>query len=145
MTKSTFICFLLFIIYSINSTKIYAQAPDITSIAKVVAVSVFDINKTAKFAPSKVNDVSIAANYFTYLKFKVNDDGVLLSWKITAPEVVKKFFIERSQNGIDFSIIGNIECSSENDIYTWEDYEPTNDRNYYRIRAVVKTNSKKDI
>lgn len=57
----------------------------------------------------------------------------LLNWAISNPKQVKHFEIERSDDGVNFKIIGRVNFNEKNSEYSFIDYQPSIDWNYYRI------------
>ncbi len=76
-----------------------------------------------------------------FLSFSGNEENglVALNWKTTNEVNVSHFEIERSQNGIDFTVMGQLKANNVADginSYDYLDGNPLAKVNYYRIRQV---------
>lgn len=105
-------------------------------------------NNTANLIPVSLFDQQLAERLNNQLPVELIDfngaaksNTILLSWK-TANETDNNFFyIEHSVNGLDFNTIGKEKGSGSTSIlstYNFEDVNPSNDLNYYRLRQVDK-------
>lgn len=67
---------------------------------------------------------------------KCTDNGVLIKWTTASETNNKVFFIERTTNGIDFTLVGAVEGSGNSNsmqLYEFIDIEPVQGNSYYRI------------
>jgi hypothetical protein len=72
-----------------------------------------------------------------YFQAELNNNEVELTWKTTAESNNDFFTIERSNNGIDFTVVTTIEGagnSSESHFYSYTDANILNGISYYRLR-----------
>lgn len=66
---------------------------------------------------------------------KLNHGTVALQWKTTNEVNTSHFDVERSKNGIDFTSIGQVAAKGlANNTYTFDDANPINGLNYYRLK-----------
>jgi hypothetical protein len=63
------------------------------------------------------------------------DKSILVSWEVGYEIDVNHYEVERSLDGIGFKTIGNVAANNITN-YQFEDKEPINGINYYRIKAV---------
>jgi hypothetical protein len=92
------------------------------------------------------NNLGIMQNAFSLLPLKLNSfqgyksiGKVVLEWKSQNEVNVSRFEIQRSENGISFSVIGVQQAASNSqDInsYTHTDAQPLPGANYYRLRMI---------
>ena len=64
---------------------------------------------------------------------------VRLTWQTASEHGAKTFLIERSANGRDFGIIGEVSAtgtSTTTSTYAWQDERPLTGQSYYRLRQV---------
>ncbi len=84
----------------------------------------------------QVNTVALPVS-FIYARVFSNNNGVQIEWQ-TADEInVKNYQIEKSIDGMHFSLAGKINASgAATNKYRWNDLFPANGINYYRIKSV---------
>ena len=83
----------------------------------------------------------------TFMDLKVTEQNhmVIINWLISSvTEDIDHFIIERSSDGRDFSIIGQVRATGNNVVqkYSFQDEHPSPATNYFRIVAVQKDNQK---
>ncbi len=82
---------------------------------------------------------------FSGISAAFNSGAIKVNWQ-TATEIdIDNYLIERSANGVEFQIVGNVpakENSTSLVNYAWIDNSPLNGINYYRIIAVEKNGKK---
>jgi hypothetical protein len=65
--------------------------------------------------------------------------SVLLNWKTaTQPGKTKQFIIERSTDGRTFSPVGHVPAQPNILSYSYEDHNPADGKNFYRLRSADK-------
>ncbi len=79
----------------------------------------------------------------TLLEFDANRQGsnVILNWKTTQEVNSKEFIVERSNDAIHFEAIGRVNAagnSATQKKYLFNDNQPLNGNNYYRLKQVDK-------
>ncbi len=66
---------------------------------------------------------------------------VLLKWKVTEQQGIRKYIVERSSDGSAYSAIGSIMANNENSFtYNYTDNDPVKGLNYYRLQIVDDNN-----
>ncbi|MFK8007862.1 MAG: T9SS type A sorting domain-containing protein [Saprospiraceae bacterium] len=97
---------------------------------------------TATSFTSTVNGFEISAALpveLTSFDAKKSDEEVILNWN-TASEINNDYFeIEHSNDGTDFTRIGNMEGKGQSNLsndYRFIDAQPNNGLNYYRLKQV---------
>ena len=74
----------------------------------------------------------VSFNY--YIQDKKN---ILLKWDVAEQVDIRKYIVERSSNGRDYSAIGSITANSETSYtYQFTDNDPVNGVSYYRLQIV---------
>jgi len=92
----------------------------------VAGFSGFYISGTYIVLPLKL----ISFNYYL-----PGNQKVLLKWKVTEQQGIRKYIVERSSDGIAYSAIGSVTANSENSFtYGHTDNDPLNGLNYYRLQ-----------
>jgi predicted esterase len=73
--------------------------------------------------------------------YKTGEKTVALSWKTTSEENADYFTLERSDDGINFSTLGNVTASNAatGNTYTYTDNNPATGNNFYRLSEVDKS------
>ena len=72
------------------------------------------------------------------MKAKARESIVNVDWTVASEEKTAKYFIERSINGKDFVILGQVPANSQssgNSSYNFTDDNPVKGTAYYRVRA----------
>lgn len=74
--------------------------------------------------------------------FTANRDGVSnkLVWNFTMQESMSNFEIERSTDGLHYTLVGKVNAAG-NGTYTFTDNQPAKEVNYYRIKIINKDGS----
>ncbi len=83
---------------------------------------------TGAFKPV-ITTVSLDLKNF---QIKSTSIGARIEWESSAEDINSKYILERSFNGIDFKILGEINSRGNNHYY-WIDEDPFIGANYYRI------------
>lgn len=101
-------------------------------------------SSTGRYAKVKdvmAKGVSNAAVPVTLLSFNAANETnqVKLAWTTTNEINTAYFTIERSNNGITFNQLGNVNAGNNN--YSFIDVNPINDINYYRLKIIDKDGS----
>jgi Peptidase family M28/Secretion system C-terminal sorting domain len=65
----------------------------------------------------------------------VNDNDVLLQWKVADANIADTFDVERSEDAIHFYAIGSVRATSSYG-YSFDDVHPLEGSSYYRLRMV---------
>jgi hypothetical protein len=68
-----------------------------------------------------------------------NNDRSLLIWKTASEQNSHSFVVERSTNGSDYTAIATIAAAGNSQValnYSYSDLNPTNGKNYYRLKQV---------
>ncbi len=82
---------------------------------------------------------------FSGISAALNNGVIKVNWQ-TATEInINNYFIERSYNGSEFQVIGNVpakENSTSLVNYSWIDNSPSRGINYYRVGALEKDGKK---
>jgi uncharacterized delta-60 repeat protein len=84
----------------------------------------------------------LAINTSSFSAFK-KQSSVLLNWQAAPNKEYNHFIIERSNyNGREFKEIGYIRARNTDltQLYSYEDFSPVNDKNYYRLKQVDNEN-----
>lgn len=108
-----------------------------TTIAGIVTASVSGLTSFSQFGIGE----GVGTLPVKLIKFLASADGkaAKLYWE-TASEINNdKFVIERSTNGIDFLKVGEVKgngTSQKLNIYSFKDFSPQNDVNYYRLKQL---------
>lgn len=99
-------------------------------------------NSVSAFSPFALASVDINSNplpvLFADVRAYANNSGVQVEWSNLTERDVVKYEVERSANGIDFSVINLQAPKSNRDdkaSYDYFDASPFNSTNYYRIRV----------
>lgn len=103
----------------------------------------FDIF-TYNFTVAPYNCSGVVALQFEKFSAQKNNQFAVLNWTIYDDVNIKNYIIERSDDGINFKTIGSVD--SRNLVtasYTFTDNNPTNNKNYYRIKAISTTGTAK--
>ena len=62
---------------------------------------------------------------------------VLLKWEVAEQQDIRKYIVERSSDGRNYSAIGSIEANTESSFtYQYTDNDPVNGLSYYRLQIV---------
>ncbi len=69
---------------------------------------------------------------------KLQGSRVLLSWETLTETNVNRFEIEKSYDGLTWSVLGNSEANNKAAAYQLLDNAPQNGNNYYRLKIVDK-------
>ena len=71
-------------------------------------------------------------------KYYFQDQGkVLLKWEVAEQQDIRKYIVERSTDGRNYSAIGSIEANTESSFtYQYTDNDPVNGLSYYRLQIV---------
>ncbi|MBC7888458.1 MAG: T9SS type A sorting domain-containing protein [Ferruginibacter sp.] len=90
------------------------------------------------FAPG-TNVIILPVSLSSFTGAVINDKSAL-RWTTSSAVNAREFLIERSNNGISFTTIGTVAAKngSESCTYQFEDGEPANGINYYRLKLVDK-------
>ena len=96
----------------------------------------FDVSGFSGFFVSGVSDPLpvklVSFNYYVQDKQKV-----LLKWEVVEQVDIRKYIVERSSNGRDYSPIGSVTANSETSYtYGFTDNDPVDGLNYYRLQIV---------
>ncbi len=77
-----------------------------------------------------------------YFSLNSKDESNLLTWKVATTDLTTIFNIERSNDGIHFSNIGNITATAQRCQlpFNFTDDKPLNGKNYYRIKITDANN-----
>ena len=70
----------------------------------------------------------------------ISNQTILLHWKIKVEKNSRFFEIQRSSNGIDWEVIGQVIGTNEAEIYNFKDLNPINGQNYYRLKVIAANN-----
>ena len=107
-----------------------------------------NLNDTTDITINLNSDAASAASNRFRLVFKINETPVVhltaiqgqqiqLNWSGRNVDSVKKYWIQRSSNGTDFTDVGTLTTSSFlSQNFQWADPFPTEAFNYYRIKSV---------
>ncbi len=110
-----------------------------------IAPNIFFVNTGTQSAASnniykillvKNSVIPVQLVYFRGVKQK---NIVLLEWKTATEQNNNRFEIERSTDGIIFSVIGSIPGSGNSDlekVYSYKDISPAPGLNYYRLKQI---------
>ena len=96
-------------------------------LASAILLSTFAVDAKAIAA---TNDGAVTNLVATPL-----DSHVLLSWTTTA-SAIDIYELERSKNGIDYTVISRIEPGSVNTEFMETDFSPLEGMSYYRIKVI---------
>ena len=99
-------------------------------------------NDAASYAPNRFRLIYKNTDLFTAmpLEFTVvnaqqQNEQVHVNWKTVNEKIMKQYVVERSADGVVFTDMAVINAYNLSpDPYTWTDYHPLNENNYYRIR-----------
>jgi hypothetical protein len=67
-----------------------------------------------------------------------------LQWATASEENTREFEVQRSKDGINFEVIGNVQAAGNSNIqnnYLFDDVNPLSGLNYYRLRLINNDNS----
>jgi hypothetical protein len=92
-------------------------------------ISAYGIDKTA-ISPAG----AILPVHFSNFDAKASEGGVALTWKVGIEENVTAYEVEKSNNGRDFSTIGNVAAAGKSS-YSYNDRTPVVAA-FYRIKSV---------
>ncbi len=83
-------------------------------------------------------DVAILPVHFTSITATQKNKDVDVNWNVAEESNVKKYKIERSNDGVSFAAIGEVNARgiAGNQSYQWLDVHPDAGKNFYRIRSV---------
>jgi hypothetical protein len=90
--------------------------------------TIFSLGISPFTAPLPVNFISFKAHKVT--------NGTQLTWNVAQQVNVRGYEVERSSNGIQFSKIGFVAASENQESYTFTDAEPAVGAVFYRIKNV---------
>ena len=97
---------------------------------------------TYNFRPAGIDSTvpgSVVFSSFTALDYS---STTRLSWNTQQEVNMNSYEIERSFNGVDFSAIGNVQATGNNNTgtnnYSFIDQSPIPGENYYRIKAIAE-------
>jgi hypothetical protein len=77
--------------------------------------------------------VPLALPQFLFKAQDQNNNNVQLTWKNSIDEHVKTFYVQRSDDGTNFSTIYT--CGAGADSYTYTDKQPQSGSNFYRLKV----------
>lgn len=83
--------------------------------------------------PYLVSNMDVLTADINLFSAKSNSQGNLLNWQLTNYSEVETFEIERSKNGIQFSMIGNVRAE-QTEKYSFTDATHLAGINYYRLK-----------
>lgn len=96
-------------------------------------------NEAIEVFGGNINPLPVELMDFYAIK---KDKSVLLKWRTASEINCDKFFVERSQNGIDFFVMGSVKGAGNSvQIKNYEvtDNDPFNGINYYRLKQTYFT------
>ncbi|MGZ5134248.1 MAG: M64 family metallopeptidase [Flavitalea sp.] len=70
---------------------------------------------------------------------KVNNDAALLNWEIDSPDDLNIFELEKSKDGLDFSMIASIAGQALKTNYNYTDQRIFSPYTYYRLKTIEKS------
>lgn len=74
---------------------------------------------------------------FSGIKAYKKAEGINVEWNVAQEKDIEKYEIERSANGVEFSVIGNAAPKNiGNTTYTHFDAQPLNGDNFYRVKSI---------
>jgi hypothetical protein len=110
-----------------------------------IALVIRNNSSANKQITAEIDEISLTITYDVQAPLPVNFvsfkgyktmTGNELVWKVAEQVNVKGYDVERSSDGIQFSKIGYVAASENQDSYTFTDIQPTPGTVYYRIKNV---------
>lgn len=102
-------------------------------------------NNVTSFSPFGILNSSgtLPLDFLSFSAQKCNTSNVCLNWKTANEQNVSHFEIERSVDGVNYTVIGTVQAGSNS--YNYEDRQPNwSSKNlYYRIKQVDNDNRSK--
>ena len=114
----------------------------VSAVSGTAAAGTISSNSVSSFSPFALASVDINSNplpvLFADVRAYGKNNGVQVEWSNLTERDVVKYEVERSTNGIDFSVINLQAPKSNRDdkaSYDYFDAAPNSQTNYYRIRV----------
>jgi Secretion system C-terminal sorting domain len=120
--------------YVFTSTIPLALLTTYTEVEKSISVLNFDDNSKNNYTYS-ITTLPYKLSLFSGTK---KSNSVLLNWKTDTELGVEKYNILRSEDGINFRIIGSINAENNNTAYSFTDYATSSKNTFYKLAIVEK-------
>ena len=96
----------------------------------------FNVTGFSGFFVSGVSD-PLPVKLLSFKHYVQDQQNVLLKWDVAEQVDIRKYIVERSSNGRDYSAIGSITANNETSYtYKFTDNDPVNGVSYYRLQIV---------
>ncbi len=134
----------LFIDASTENFKLDMSSPAIEA-GKTLVLPTTDYEQAYYYHPPSSgayegNDMTLAIDYPHSLQANVKSDYVQIQWETQAYTDIKAYEIQRSDNGINWKNIAQLEPNKLNSKQFFLDNSPLNGINYYRCKTIDYTN-----
>lgn len=93
------------------------------------------LNSFSNLVPTQTNTL-LFNNFLTFEAAPTPLKTILLDWELESEKEVDFYEIEKSLDGIQWETIGKIQAKTNTNSYQFEDVQPNNGYNYYRIKQV---------
>ena len=106
-------------------------------------VELYNVNSFSKWTLSNANNIP-SANKISYFNALLENKIVSINWAVSIEDSNRVFFIEKSNDGIEYSQIATVKGkgnSNKNHSYISFDNNPVLGLNYYRLKLVNSDNS----
>ena len=113
-----------------------APVPAVVGTAGVITTN---YNYRTSFSPSSVCSYALPTQLLNFI-ISTTQHKVILKWKVTQPELIKNFVIERSTGLNRWTAINSLTASERFSAYESIDLNPAQGYNSYRIKIVGKNN-----
>lgn len=104
-----------------------------------VSVASQDANGVESFFGNEISlpgtSSSLAVELIQFTANLINDNDVLIQWRIASSNPSDKFIVERSDDAMHFKAIAYVNATSSY-LYSFHDVYPLTGRSYYRLRMI---------
>jgi hypothetical protein len=119
--------------YMIDGSGTLYQLKNSTTISKIATLSNTSVNRDLTSCSFPFTVLPLNWESFTALE---NTKEVTLNWEISNAREVESFYVEKSNDNINWTSIDHIAFDETQNIYSTVDPSPQPGNNYYRIRSV---------
>jgi Peptidase family M28 len=124
-------------VYSFTRLIDTLKMPVSANLAYYVSVASQDTNQVESFFGNEISisgtTGALAIGLVQFNGQLVNDNDVLLSWRVENVHAGDKYEVQRSDDGMQFKTIANIDAAFTY-AYNYDDVFPLNGRSYYRLK-----------
>ncbi|WP_299706640.1 T9SS type A sorting domain-containing protein [uncultured Pontibacter sp.] len=91
--------------------------------------------------PKLDGECNLAEEIFTFDASFTSGNAVDVIWTTSREQGISRFVIQRSQNGVEWEEVGEVNASGRANDYSFTDNDPLPRRSYYRLRVIYSDGS----